>query len=192
MQSNRHLNVCKYINIAFVLCPKYCRRKRRIGWTSYKQGITWLRNVQDEWNVQLKSELCQRKGCDYGLDNFCLWRHFHTLSDTKNYSCPLWQVLSCGKCSNSTFCSFHWGSHSSLGWQLFLSDQSTQQIKWKQTKGSCNQKLLLMICVEFTICINIFFPPYMHDSVGASLWCFPRLSFLKEREFEMQEKKKVF
>lgn len=141
---------------------------------------------------QLKSEWCQHKGGDYGFDKFFSEGSFIILSGTKKLLFSfVKEMISCGKCSNSTFCSFDWGSHNGWGgWQLFpsacRSRPPTDQVK---TKGSCNQKLLLTICVESAICMNIFsFPPSGHDSVGALLWHSPDYLFYKGKRIWNGEK----
>lgn len=72
---------------------------------------------------QLKLEWCQHKGGDYGFDKFFSEGSFIILSGTKKLLFSLVkEMLSYGKCSDFTFCSFDWGSPNGLGgWQLFPS-----------------------------------------------------------------------
>jgi len=86
---------------------------------------------------QLKPEWCQHKRADYRFDKFFSEGSFIILSGTKKLLVK--EMLSCGKRSDSTFCSFNWGSHNGLGGrQLFLSAcrsrHPTDQVKTNERK----------------------------------------------------------
>lgn len=87
---------------------------------------------------QLKLEWCQHKGGDF--DKFFSEGSFIILSGTKKLLFSfVKEKTSCGKCSDSAFCSFDWGSHNGLGgWQLCpsacRSRHPTDQVKTNKKK----------------------------------------------------------